>query len=641
MLSFEKAVPPRPPGDTKNYRKRICGVMGRDCVIYSVASLNKTELVLVDQKGSSTTIMAFNHYMDIVTADLSDDNEMIAFTERIYSAEKSAFRTVLIHIHSFSNVKVCEDASPIVSFFVPSGTSDVYQIIHVVGPKVRHCAAKLLRARQLKIEVKQIRTGVNIPSCMKWFYSKIHHELYVAHGKDRLNVFRFSAHGMQTFGHDFPLNEFSILPPELALLPSIPRQLPVYGFSLGHFIGLAVENDYAIIEQLYKGEDSSLTFCLHLVSQKYRKEVSFPNTEPDLPLNFVCHDLLVFAFAVNTCMAMIDLNCIPPTIYVLPKCMCAGPTTNCTASLRLSNVIVDIEDGSVYHTSISVNNIPDSISISDRTILSILATITAALPNHVCISWLMNRLVDDHLSLVCFFYELFDVGMTFRFSGRRLKRASLHMSLSEIRKRTRIPESVLSDLDELELEFPSAGPVSRQRYFFELAMRLKRTGIGMHIVTQKVMRHLKLQNRLALSLRAGIDDWLRQYNPPVVIKFYVLLLILCESYFVPSPAIPCLRQEIEDDSFEICTPALRRQLVESRLIGVGYHSNNIPSREKHEIEYWNDRLPADIFVEGEEQQSSDSTFRARMSMTSSAAWFRSDISPSTSTESSAMDEFSV
>ena len=640
MLSFEKAVPPRPPGDTRNYRKRVVGVLAHNSIIYSVASAKSTEIVMVDSKGSSTTVIAFNRYMDIVAADLSDDNEMITFTERVWTSAKFAFRTVLIHIHSFSNVKVCEDVAPIFSFFVP-GTGDSYQIIHVVGEKIRHCAAKLLRQRQLNIEVRNIRTGVNIIGCVKWFYSRVHHELYVVHGKDRLNVFQFAAHGMQTFGQGFSQNETSVLPDELALLPSVPSQFPLYRFSRGNFVGLSVEGGYAIIEQLYKGDDSTLTFCVYLVTQQYRKEVSFPGVQPDLPLSFVCHDRIVFVFAVNTCLAMIDLNHSPPSIYVLPKSMCVGPTSNCTASVGLSNVVVDIEDGEVYFCQVLVKDLPPCVSISDRTILSIFAALTAAIPSHVSISWLLNRLIDDHLSLVCFFEELFEVGMAFRISGRRLKRVSMGVGLNEIRKRTRISASILDELDELESEFPSIGPVSRQRYFFELVVRMKRTGLGMHIVTQKILQHLKLQNRLSLSLRAGIDEWIKKYNPEDTIKFYVLLLILNESFFVPSPAVPCLRQEVEDESLVICTPALRRQLTDHQLIGFGYNSSAISEHEKRDIEFWNERLPPDVFLVGREPRPTESTFSSRMSLASSGAWFRSDVSHSSSTESSIMDEFST
>ena len=83
MFEFKEAPPPKLPSQIKYSRRLISCVYPNDSILYSLVYSNRTEIQLVKANGETTTVIAFNSYMDIVSADLSSDFELVTYTERI------------------------------------------------------------------------------------------------------------------------------------------------------------------------------------------------------------------------------------------------------------------------------------------------------------------------------------------------------------------------------------------------------------------------------------------------------------------------------------------------------------------------------------------------------------------------------
>lgn len=269
-------------------------------------------------------------------------------------------------------------------------------------------------------------------------------------GKDKTNDISFST-TITPEASIRLMNKYTILPPELALLPSVPTNNPFFRFSSGnmHVVRLfplssfpnskqgpnkdAIEayssssasspfcKDFAIIEQLYRGEEFPLAFSVTVVEKNYSRLIEVPNVQSDVPINFLNFDNLVFIYVLNSFVSMIDFAIFPPSIFFLPRSLCHGPKneTNgqsncCDISTTTGKFTVDLESGEIYNIIVDLKDIRDdfNLNFSDRNLLKILATLIARLPSNVSISGIISKLPINKVSTLIFFFRvLFQIGL--------------------------------------------------------------------------------------------------------------------------------------------------------------------------------------------------------------------------------------
>ena len=441
MIKYHQAQKPRIDQlGNSPVRTRVLSVVQQNMLLYSVSSSTRTEFQLVSENGETATVIAFNKYMDIVDADLSSDFEIIVYTERIISKGTFKYVSVLCHIHSFSKLKVFEDNLPIASYFLPDNS--YYQLLHIIGHKLMHF--KLFKTGFNKFEIKVYREGLNITNCKKWFYSSQKEVFYafsnnylIAYKARQLNDGSEKSEKLKKYFYDNDNNSY--LPEELALIPSTFSNHPYYRFSSGNVCVTRMANDdYGIVEQLYCGDDSCLTFMVSTVVSKFRKIVSVPRAQPDLPISFITHKTVVFAFVPNCFIALIDFSLKFPHITMMPRSFCDSIASPLTLNIGSSNYVVDLDNGEVYKCNVLLDNFPESLNYTDRTILSIFARLTTVLPNHIAIPQAIKSLPYD-INCIQFFFK-----SIFTYANQIFPVSEINVSKNLKRRKTAFPQKSLS-----------------------------------------------------------------------------------------------------------------------------------------------------------------------------------------------------
>lgn len=726
----------------RNVRTRFLGVVPRDRFLYLVIMTNKTEILLVDKECQSTTVLALGRYIEIVSADISSDFELLVYTERIPCGTKFKFKSVICHLHSFSDLKVFEDALPITSFFLPDSNGNFqlpdssqitnsqpnlqngpsrtdYQIIHIIDNRFIHLHVSFVNK---KLEIKQSRMGCNLNNCRSFFcginnnksrlicaighnnvasfYSFSNSKYFFQSSKqitsyETLNLNKYTSllqkiqpneqkessffksifgqkeNESQPMSSAKLMNVFSTLPPELALLPSVMANHPFFRFSRGNMFVLKLLSskfspsdlneatnpsnansiptntqfrDFAIIEQLYRGEEFPLAFSVTVLEQNYSRIYEVPNVQPDVPINFLSYESIVFCFVLNRFVSMIDFTTFPPAVYFLPRSMATGPFNEelnqiaCDISVTTSNFNIDLESGEMYTIELSLKDTLSSMNLNfkDRRILQVLATLVSRLPNYVSISSILLKLPYDDICTIIYFFQLFfKIGLAMNVNEKRIKppssasqsqpiqaqplisdqqsQASSSSSASrsddtknkmkppeppnkhKSHRSTRCGRTVrdlmdmtpplskenMMKLDDIDREFPSLGRFTRVDSFLFLLLQYRSLKVRDKETHILALHHLQLQNRLSLLLRAGIDDWNRVSEPNNSQKFLLSLSALYEAKKASAPSIPCLELEVEALSEMICPISIRTQLrCSGRLIGITGLAHIVRKQEK-------------------------------------------------------------
>lgn len=479
MISYEIAQQQPKPSSQKNSilnssRVRVLGIIeDKRCILFSIATSKTTEIQLYNQYGISTTVIAFNKYMDIVAADISFDMEMILYTERIILSSSTncikcskmnhlfKYESVLCSINSFSKLQVFDDFNPISSYFLPyvddnkftgnfnfyktsnqdyndiknqklsdneyelmlqskkEDSSKSYQFIHVIGDKVSHFRATF---KKQKIHVRMIHNGINMNKCQKWVFSKQDLAFYSFNeGKfTAFNILNDSKRGpsINVDIHPYLSDPSSILPHELALKPSTLTNLPYFRFSSGISYIVKINNngktDYGIIEQLYKGDDSFLSFTVATVCSNFKNTITVRGVQPDLPISFLSpgnNRNVVFVFIPNSFVTFVDFSFPTPHISMMPHIFCEALSVSQLVSTidGSTNLIIDLRNGKIYESFIKIPSFPKSLHYTDRMILSIIAHLIATFPDQVSISSAIENLPSDISYIQFFFKSIFSV----------------------------------------------------------------------------------------------------------------------------------------------------------------------------------------------------------------------------------------
>ena len=118
--------------------RRFLGHTFNDSVLILLSSSNKTSVELYDSDFQQKTVISFNKKMDIISADLTHDREMVHLTERVESSGKFTFISSVYDLNKFSRSKVFKCSSPIIGYFLPGEIMGHYHMLHIVGNDVNH-----------------------------------------------------------------------------------------------------------------------------------------------------------------------------------------------------------------------------------------------------------------------------------------------------------------------------------------------------------------------------------------------------------------------------------------------------------------------------------------------------------------------
>lgn len=572
----------------KKGRYRVVGEYLNEGYLISVNTTTHTFIYLETVTNESTLVMSFKSYIDIITAELTDDQEFLFFTERIIENTKYKFRTTIWHIYSLSKQQIYEGQTPMIGYFLPR-IATKYQIITINNQRIEQ---NEITFNDKKIKISSKRGGILIKDATRWFFSRDPMYLAVFRAKKLFEMYKFDNHGKCSY-ETFPIheNKEAIIPPELALYPTIPKNLIAFKFTRSNMYVFPFGNDIGIIEQIYQGFNSVLTFAISTIRTKYYEIIPITGIDPDYPISFIQNGKIVFLFVVNLLAAFVDFNTTPPVFFLLPTKFAYGPLSSLSTNLGTSKTIVDINDFKVYKCEFDMQHISKDIDLTDKSILSILAILSSRLPYDINIPLLLDKLSGQlDISLCMYFFEwFFAATLAICTSNKKSKSLKSKKKSSKAEKSLKIPHTFISAIDDIESEFPSSGPITRSQQFKNIILRMIEVNgkSESDLCPDKALKILRHHNETILVLRSALDRWLEKYRPDDMRIFLVSMSLMSEARIASAPNLPSLGSEIEYLANKLCSKQLYESLQAHEVFG---NTALTTEMEHEEQEYWSRRF---------------------------------------------------
>ncbi|EAX91468.1 hypothetical protein TVAG_276870 [Trichomonas vaginalis G3] len=600
MLKYVDVFRPARLKDEKSVRCRVLGATYDNKLLMLVNTTSQTSVEEVSSKGESTTVISFKKYIDIVSAHLSEDHELCHLTERIPSPKGFSFISTIYHIFGNAKSKEIQYDSPIDGFFLPGSANGVYQMIHVIGNRLTHLKITISKR---SVEMEKLRGGIHIPNLISYHFDYNLCTLIAIYSNDKsvfMSVFNMLS---QNFDSEPPIHvnvmQTSKLPHELALNPLSHLHLPYFHNANNRFYVFSHNNKRCVIQQLFNGPETHLSFCVSTYPQVFNHIINAPNISSDVPLCFARFDSIVIVFVPNNYICAIDAFLTPPSITVLPKCLANSFCSICSSTLPLENNIVDLDTGSIFNIELDFSKLIPFAPALDQSTWYSFALIIFRVQRADYLSQMLNLLVliNDVDTVQTFFSALLNnYSMPSRF-GRVAVRSrsgavsSFTKTVVPLRPpshpsfRSSIGLSCKEEVEEIEKEFPSCGVVSRKKAFRHAVKSLieKKGSNQIEISAKKALNFLRKQNEGALLIRDSIDLWINTFHPDDFWKMTIMFVLQNEATFQSFPFIPCLKEELGILGDALCSKPMRQKF---ESVGIMPPSED-PGPDSS---YWKDRF---------------------------------------------------
>lgn len=601
MLKYTDVYRPSRYKDERSLRCRVLGATYDNKMLVLVNTSSQTSVEEVSAEGNSTTVISFKKYIDIVSAHLSEDHELCHLTERVPSPKGFTFISTIYHIFGNVKSKEIQNDSPITGFFLPITNNNIYQMIHVIGNRLTHLKITLSKK---SIEMEKLRGGIHIPTLISYHFDYNSCMLTIIYAHDRamlLSVFNMLS---PTFESEpaahINVMQTSKLPNELALNPQAHLHLPYFNNANNRFYVFSHNSKYCVIQQLFNGPETHLSFCVSTYPQTFNHIINAPNIPSDVPLCFARFESIVIVFVPNNYICAIDAFLSPPSITVLPKILASSFCSICSSTLPIENQIVDLDSGSIFNIELSFASLAPYASALDQSTWYSFALIIFRIGRTDYLAEMLNLLVlcNDIDTVQTFINALLsNYSMPSRF-GRvavRSRSGAIYNNpgknfvpqrpISNPSFRAALRMSYREEVEEIELEFPSCGVISRKKAFRRAvkAMIEKKGSNQIDIAAKKAINFLKKQNEAALVIRDAIDLWIKNYNPDDFWKMTIMFVLQNEATFQSFPFIPCLKEELGQLGDSLCSKPMRQKFESA---GVMPPSED-PGPDSY---YWKDRM---------------------------------------------------
>ena len=612
MLKYIESFPKQGIRLQKGSRIRILGRTNEEKLLYLVNTSKGTSIELVSIDGSSITALHFNEYLDIISADLSNDQEVLHFTHRTSNLKGFGFISIIYHIHSPARSKEFTSDQPINAFFLPNCQSPNYQLIHIVGDKMAHLNAILTKKF---IEIERLRGGINIPSVIFWDYQIEKFILYVIHEvNNQFFLSDFDVRNLKVTNHtpiQISINPLSKLPHELSLNPLALKHLPYFRCFNNRFFVTKFNSKICIIQQLYEGPDSNLMFGVYLYPRPYIQIVPIPNISSETNLCILQFESIIIIFVPNQFIYLIDILQNPPFVSLQLNPFSIGLASNNCSTISNSKYLIDLSNSLIYNINIDLTNSIIFKNTMNKSRWDLFCIISSRIQDINSISGIFNLLNNfEDISIIDYFIQKLFKYLIITTIPRS---SSAHISLkrnhskniklpiflnnnnnrinnNEIKQHSLInnlPENNNNKLNEIDIEFPSASKNSR-KHSFKIILRqiIQQNGSkNFEKSISKAFKKLDFQNNTVINLRNSLDNWIKLFQPNQFWVFIISFLLENETIFNDFPKIFALRNEIELLLINFGTESIRRHLEHSHVIN--------PSRRNEfidEMDFWSNKI---------------------------------------------------
>ncbi|OHT09543.1 hypothetical protein TRFO_21599 [Tritrichomonas foetus] len=548
---------------------------------------NKTAIQLIQKDSTSLLVFKMDHNMDIINASLSSDNELLHVTEKIIIKNgEIAFRSKIYCLLRNSVSYECLYKEPVNAFFVDGNNSINFMIY---SSEILSLAN--VEVTKQKINITKIKTFNNVI----WFsYDKTNEILSLIYGVKfsyTLNIIHSKFTSMTTC--KVMVHPQAKLPNDFSLLPINLNHLPLFRTTNYRIYIFKRGQSYVMIQQLFTGTNASCSFHISTFPTVFSQTVTVSGVASDIPICVFQKESLIFVFAPNSFISIIDTTNTPPFITTLPKQFATAVCGQCAAYLREQESVIDLDTSEIYKIELSFKFPQFYLQSLNSKALYGFATICARLPNIEYLSSILHifELTNNHSLAIKFFRQFFSlcqdqkVGPSRSHSYLMSHSSSISQHISSARTpilHKRTPSNVKDALNDLEKEFPSASSMTRTEWFCN-KINESQKGIENY---NEILSFMKQQNNMVLNIRAAIEQWVAKYHPSLIWQMIVGLAIQNEATFNNFPAIPDLKDEIEHLSQKFCS----KQMIEA-LSRNGLLAKKTKESNDNQVDYWSQRLP--------------------------------------------------
>lgn len=536
------------------------------------------------RRNSAFTVISFKQNMDIINASLSEDNELIHVTERVMSRDRRIiFKSIIHSIHSFMQYHGDYYMEPIAGVFygppkqLAGGRSDCRYNLLIFSQGNSSLSHFAVDVGSKKLVRKQMRSLPNV----RWFDVAQREALCYALQENRSN-YVFSEYQLTNDGlmlsksFKIRVTESAFLPSEFALMPNEDVKSPIYGSSHYKMYCTKHEKKLFVFYQVFN-EDSFCSFSITELQSAYTEDVVIENVPPDIPICFLKFSTLVFIFAPNSFICVVDISQKVPLIKIFPKQFAALNCGVCAISLPLENHIIDIDSNQIYYVTVCFQSPQFFSQFMDSETYNVFALICSKLlnfQNMFLVFDIIERTKNGFYESK-FFKEFISV-----YSPNQSKGLYRSKSLDLI-KFVRCPKIILDELNEIEKEFPSASQQTRKETFKRRMKSLRTTENNF----KKEISVLKKQNGISLFLKSVFEEWTKTSNPSFFWKFRIGFSLLNETIFADFPSVQNLKNEVQTISDEVISPTMKQFFIYE-----GIFDTNLLYDNHQEIRYWNARF---------------------------------------------------
>jgi hypothetical protein len=597
MLRYSEVFGPPHLKNKKSVRCRVLGATYDEKLLILVNTTSQTSIEEVTKEGQSTTVISFHKYIDVVSAHLSNDHELCHITERVPSPKGFSFVSRIYHIFGNAESKEITCNQPIDGFFLPFCTSKgVYQMIHVIGNRLTHLKITI---QKNSVDYEKLRGGIHIPNIIYYHFDFKKLLLTAVYSNEKtvmLSTFKTNPQSIET---DPPIQinvmQKAQLPYELALNPLAHLHLPYFHNANNRFYICSHGKKNCVIQQLFNGSDTSLSFCVSTYPQTFNQFITAPKVPSDIPLCFARFESIVIVFVPNDFICVIDIALSPLSITVLPKILASSLCSVCSSNLPMNNTIVDLDNSSIYNIELDFSKLVPFAAVIDQSAWYAFSLIIFRICSSEFLAEMIKLVViNNEIDCVQTFFKnlLANYSIPSRAvrAPTRSKSMTVHLmndqvSFKRTSSRPKMSSNVKEIVDEFELEFPSSGKISRRKTFKIVIKILQEKDKWREFdhVVNKALVFLRRQNEGAIMIREAIDIWVKDYKPNDFWKLTICFIIQNEITFDSFPVIPCLREELSILGDALCSKPMKKKF---EAVGI-----MPPSEQPDENAfYWKERM---------------------------------------------------
>lgn len=578
---------------------RVLGITHDKMLLILTQTENTSSIEKVSSDGNAITVIVFNQKLDIINACLSFDNEICHITQRIQNGKSFKFISTFYSIfQSFKSSDITADV-PIDGFFLPYSKNDsTYQMLHIIGNRITHLKVTLMKKH---ISIEKQRGGINIQNIVSYYYDRDRQTLsiiYRQQNEPQLSVFGFTNQSVQDIAKfNVFLMHTTTLPYDVSLCPMTQKNLSYYHQTPNRIFIFNNNKKTLLIQQLYTEEYQHLSFCVSSYPDAFNQIIQVPYVLADIPLCFANFNSIVIVYIPNAYFCMIDTDVRPALVTVLPKALADSICSFESVSLPLKNTLIDMESKRIHKVEIDFAELSKHKDIIDDGVLYTFALFinNNLVPEYLADLFELLRELDDKHRTQVFFQNLFHkLAMPTR--GIKPQKSRSHRTLAQmckgiersgdIKKRiVKFPKEVREKVEQIELEFPSCGAISRRQAFriTVKALHDKKKWRETEKNAQKAIKFLEKQNIAANVIREALDIYEKKYKSNELWLLTLKIIIATEAAFISFPKIPELSKELASLGFSMCSKAMRQKLESARVMDPLEQSTE-------EVTYWKEKM---------------------------------------------------